>query len=109
MRLRKKNKITEKKKELMRELRGQGLSYEKIAQKFKISYATVMYHLNEKTRERMKNAKRKKPNKKEYMQEYMKERYTQDPKFREKQRKRCRDYQRKKREEKNKSKKEEVN
>ncbi|MBU0959172.1 MAG: hypothetical protein KKB31_04460 [Nanoarchaeota archaeon] len=82
----------------MRQLRKRGYSYKYIASSLKVNYCTVLYHLNEKHRERVKKFGRLRkytPERKEYFREYMNTRYKKDPKFREKIKKRSRSYKRK--------------
>ena len=82
-------------KEEMKKLREQGLTYSKIAQKFNLSYNTVIYHLDEKCREktiirakeswnRKTDEQKKESYKKHYLytKNYLKNRYQNDPEFR---------------------------
>jgi len=73
-------------------LRKMGLPYHKIASAFNVDYSTVAYHLDEKQRlntlQRAKkalNGKRKPKTDKEkkYAVEYYKDRYHNDPEFRQ--------------------------
>ena len=77
---------------MMRALRSQGKSYYKIADISDVNYSTVVYHLNsgqrQKTLNRARkslaknNRKPKSPEKKQYDEEYYKDRYHSDPEFR---------------------------
>lgn len=93
--------VDEKLKKEMKKLRKKGYSYSKISLKLQISYQTVIYHLNEKFREsiRIKNKKYNKnqnqKKRREYFKKYQRERYTNDPEFREKQQERARENYRK--------------
>lgn len=76
-------------------------SYKKIAETFGVHVSTVMYHLNEKTRERIKERKRKNNKIKDidkyrkYQREYQRDRYHNDEEFREKQKKKSFNYYKK--------------
>lgn len=105
MRIFNRKKVNETVLKKMKDLRSQNLSYDKISKEVNLHISTVMYHLNENYREKLKEINRKKgrgrkktPEEKAYNKEYQKERYTNDPQFRERQKKRSRDYQRKRRE-----------
>ena len=79
-------KIGKKEDELMKKLRKNRLSYEKIAQQMNISQTTVLYHLNKKFREKFKSNQRKywKNNgkvRRKYMKEYQNNRYHNDPDY----------------------------
>ena len=88
-------KITPEDVEKMKELREQGLTYQKIADKFNVRLSTTQYHLIPKERERrLKSAKKynKKLTKKQikekirkhqpYTSQYIVERYQNDEEFR---------------------------
>ena len=76
----------------MQELRAEGKSYYKIAERCHVNYSTVQYHLNERQRENTLNRARKalakkqgKPKslkEKRYNAEYFKDRYHHDEEFR---------------------------
>ena len=92
-------KVTNKMKEIMIKLRGQGLSYKKIGEILGVSQNTVQYHLDpiqrRKSHERaIRNAKPRNRNK--YMKEYFIRKYKTDIKFREAIRKSSREYKRRK-------------
>ena len=88
--------------EEMKELRNQGWTYQKIADELNLSNSTIQYHLKEKTRQLVKERQRRawregrtwdqnKPGyRKEYMRNYMRERYNADPEFRERMKKHVR-------------------
>lgn len=107
----KRKKITKEVIEKMRELKSKGYSYTQISFKLRVNTQTILYHLNEKYREKRKKSSRKimkkrykklrgDENRKEYARNYCRKRYKNDVEFREKQKKRCLDYFRKKQKEK---------
>jgi len=80
-------KVDEEKKKKMKEMKESGMSYEKIALHFNVNPSTVQYHLNEKYRKKtIEIAKKSNKNKssvsrKEYIREYMSNRYRNDKEF----------------------------
>jgi len=77
-------------------------SYKKIAEHFNLHISMVMYHLNEKTRNKIKERRRNYQIKdlegyRKYQRQYQNYRYSNDKEFREKKRKESFDYYRKNR------------
>lgn len=93
------NKVTEELKITMKELREMGLTFSGIGKTLGLSESTVQYHLNPKYRKEtiarsIKNQKSR--DKKEYLKNYMKERYNNDEEFKERVKKDNRENWRKK-------------
>ena len=82
----------------MFKLRKKGYSYADISLELKISYNTVLYHLNESFRNKRKEIGRQKRNTKEYQRNYQRKRYNEDAEFRKKQLKRVKESNKKKNE-----------
>lgn len=84
------NKVTEEMKVKIKQMRSDGLTFEKIGEKFGISISTVAYHSDEKHKKKCiaRAIKNRKPrDRTEYNRKYQAERYKNDPEFREKQKK----------------------
>jgi len=91
-----KRKVTKEILEEMKKLRENN-SYKKIAEHFNLHVSTVMYHLNEKTRNKIKERRRNYQIKdlesyRKYQRQYQNYRYSNDKEFREKKRKESFDY-----------------
>ena len=84
-------KVTPEMKAKMRELRRQGWSYQKIADRFGVTMSTAQYHCTDKYREQAIRRAKIQPNypnshshsNPNYDRKYMRERYREDPEFRE--------------------------
>ena len=81
--------------EVMKELRSHGLSYKEIGKRFDVSWRTPYYHLNPREKEMgrkranktlnkltKKQKKKRQLKQQKYRSEYMKDRYSNDEKFR---------------------------
>ena len=81
------HKVTKEMKKVMAEMRAKGLTYDAIAKILLIASSTVIYHLDpkykKKTIKRMTEYQQERGDRKEYMKEYMSERYNKDEEFRE--------------------------
>ena len=75
----------------IRKLREEGLSTYELARKFKVAQSTICYHTDKTSKRRISYKSRK-----EYMKTYLKNRYKNDPIFREKQINRAKNYQKSK-------------
>jgi len=95
--------ITKKQIKEMKQLRNKKYSYNKISLTLGINLQTVVYHLNEHYREWRKELSRGKytKEKRKYFRDYKRERYKNDPEFREKIKKNLRDAYKKKKESEN--------
>ena len=69
---------------IMKKLREQGISYREIGRRFDVTWRTPYYHLNPKEKKALTKAQIKEKNKKSqpYLNQYIKERYNNDPDFR---------------------------
>jgi len=87
-------KISDDDKIEIKSLKKQGWTYKRLAEKFGVSITTISYHLNpavkvgtiegvRRRRALKKHTYRDKEKRREYMKQYMKERYHDDPEFRE--------------------------
>jgi len=79
------SKVTPKMEKKMIALRKKGLSYEVISKQFDVSNVTVEYHTDKEFKGRLKEKSRhqKKTKDKEYNRKYHKDRYNNDPEFRD--------------------------
>ena len=95
-------RINKKQIELMREM-VKTKTQSEVSRHFDIAISTLQYHINDKTKERVKQRAREyskvylkgRPKRTEYIRKYMSERRKNDPKFKEKQNKYNRDRYRK--------------
>ena len=88
-------KVTESMKEEMKKLSDSGMTYTQIAPMFNVSLPTVSYHLSPGQKEKIKQrandyrkkhgsySKRYPEKRREYARIYRRERYKEDPEFRE--------------------------
>lgn len=95
------NRVNPETKKLMRELRDSGMTFTGIGEKLGFAQSTVQYHLCDKRKQKVIERAIKYPGKwagkKRYMKDYMSDRYSNDPEFRERVKADNRDNQRRKR------------
>jgi len=84
--------IGKKEENLMKKLRNSGRSYSEIARKFNVTRETILYHLQEDFKKKVKNNskeyynknkndEKRKAERRKYIRNYQHERYANDPKF----------------------------
>ncbi len=81
------NRVSQETKEVMREMKNKGFSFEGIGRILGLSSSTIQYHISDEAKKKaiLRAIKNRKPwaGAKDYNKKYQSERYNNDPEFRE--------------------------